>query len=236
MMKKLAVNTTLFVLLVLLLTPFSHSQKPPSFSRYQFGPFNQSYYATMAVLSPATISNGALQVTPDSAGNFTLSNRSGRILLNQSFTLWSPTSETHNYVASFKTSFVFNAFRVNGSPSPGEGLAFLIAPNVSLPSDSYGEYLGLTNAASDGSTGNKIVAVELDTFKQDFDPDGNHLGLDVNSIRSVKTVSLSNLGIEIAPNGTEFYVVWVEYDGGSRELSVFMAEQKREVDGDFVIR
>ncbi|EXB79403.1 putative L-type lectin-domain containing receptor kinase S.5 [Morus notabilis] len=229
-MKELATKTVLsqFFLLLILLSPCL-SQKQSSF---YFGPFNESYYATLAVLPQASINNGALQVTPDSSGDFSLSNRSGRILLNQSFTLW----KTQSHIASFNSSFLVNLYRRNDSPSPGEGLAFLIAPNLSLPSDSHGQYLGLTNAASDGSAGNKIVAVELDTFKEAFDPDGNHLGLDVNSVRSVKTVSLSNLGIEIAPNGTKFYVVWVEYDGGSRRLSVFMAEQEREADDKFVIR
>ncbi|KAJ0096442.1 hypothetical protein Patl1_29341 [Pistacia atlantica] len=47
-------------------------------SEYEFGPFNSSYYNIFSVISPATISNEALQVTPDSAGNFTLVNRSGR--------------------------------------------------------------------------------------------------------------------------------------------------------------
>lgn len=234
MMKKLSINIVFFLLLIVLLPQLSLSQ---SFSRYQFGPFNQSYYATFAVLSPASISNsGALQVTPDSTGNFSLTNRSGRILLNQSFTLWSPTSRTHNRVASFNTSFLVNVYRVNGYSSPGEGLAFLIAPNLTLPAASDGQYLGLTNATTDGSADNKIIAVELDTFKEDFDPDDNHLGLDVNSVRSVMTVPLSDFGIEIAPNGTKFYMLWIDYDGDSQELTVFMAEQEQEADLGFVIR
>lgn len=232
-MKKLSISIVFFLLLIVLLPQLSLSQ---SFSLYQFGPFNQSNYATLAVISPATISNGALQVTPDSAGNFSLTNRSGRILLNQSFRLWSPTSRTHNRVASFNTSFLVNVYRVDGFPSPGEGLAFLIAPDLTIPTASDGQYLGLTNATTDGSADNKIVAVELDTFKEDFDPDGNHLGLDVNSVRSVMTVPLSDFGIEIAPNGTKFYMVWIDYDGESRQLTVFMAEQEQEADEGFVIR
>ncbi|PON97507.1 Serine/threonine protein kinase [Trema orientale] len=202
------------------------------FSDKQFGPFNQSYYTFFNVLNPATISNGALQVTPDSAGNFTLANRSGRIFFNQSFRLWDS-----NQVASFNTSFLFNMFRVNGSSSPGEGLAFVIAPNsVDLPPGSDGQYLGLTNATTDGNSTNRIVAVELDTFKEDFDPDDNHLGLDINSVRSVKTVSLSDVGMEMVPVGTRFHMVWIQYDGASKRLSVFMAEQKQEKDESFIIQ
>ncbi|KAF4384626.1 hypothetical protein F8388_003933 [Cannabis sativa] len=200
----------------------------------EFGPFNQSYYNFFSVLTPATISNGALQVTPDSAGNFTLANRAGRIFFNQSFKLW---DESSNKVASFNTSFLFNMFRVNGSKTPGEGLAFLIAPNnVDLPPGSSGQYLGLTNATTDGNPSNKIVAVELDTVKQSFDPDDNHLGLNINSVKSIKTVKLSDFGIEIVPVGTRLHMVWIQYDGVSKRLSVFLAEQKQEPDLSFVIQ
>ncbi|KAL5564728.1 hypothetical protein UlMin_027892 [Ulmus minor] len=200
---------------------------------HQFGPFNQSYYNYFAVVKPATISNDALQITPDSVGNFPLANRSGRVLFNQSFKLW--TNQKTSTVASFNTSFLLNIYRVNTSITPGEGLAFVVAPNLDTPENSDGEFLGLTNKTTDGNSSNHLLAVELDTFKQDFDPDNNHLGLDINSIRSVKTVSLSDLGIEIAPPDTRFYVVWIDYNGGNQELNVFMANQTRNDDGGFVI-
>ncbi|PQQ02534.1 putative L-type lectin-domain containing receptor kinase S.5 [Prunus yedoensis var. nudiflora] len=92
-------------------------------------------------------------------------------------------------------------------PLPGEGLAFLIAPNLTLPQGSDGQYLDLTNAASDGNPSNHLLAVELNTYKQSFDQNDNHLGININSIRSNKTVSLSDLDIQIAPNTTKFYMV-----------------------------
>ncbi|KAJ9172516.1 hypothetical protein P3X46_015746 [Hevea brasiliensis] len=194
-------------------------------SHYEFGPFNSTYYNTFAVLTPATISNNALQVTPDSAGNFTLEHRSGRIFFNQSFTLWEEQQGGATRVVSFNTSFLINVYRVDNSSVPGEGLAFLIAPDLSLPSNSSGQYLGLTNSTTDGDSSNGIVAIELDTFKEDFDPDDNHMGLNIHSIRSNKTVSLSKFGIQISPVGTKVYMVWVHYDGVKKALDVYMAEQ-----------
>ncbi|CAN0928268.1 Probable L-type lectin-domain containing receptor kinase S.5 [Linum grandiflorum] len=193
----------------------------------RFGsPFTPADYSTLAVVDPATISNGALQVTPDSAGNFTLSNRSGRILYNNTYKLWDDggAAAGGHRTASFNTSFLINIFRLTNSSLPGEGLAFLIAPNLELPAGSSGQYLGLTNRQSDGNSSNQILAVELDTFKQDFDPDANHLGLDVHSVRSVKTASLRDHGIQLAPAVTRFYVVWIQYDGRRKRIKVYMAE------------
>ncbi|CAL1363410.1 unnamed protein product [Linum trigynum] len=219
----------LLFLLLLLLTAFSTTtsaqpQQPPSrlLDNRRFGsPFNASYYTPFAVVSPATISNGALQITPDSAGQFNLSHQSGRVLFNQSYKLW---DSDDGRTASFNTSFLINLFRLDDSPVPGEGLAFLIAPYILLPAGSSGQYLGLTNSTTDGDPANQILAVELDTFKQDFDPDDNHLGIDIHSVRSNKTASLSTLGIELAPAGAKFYVVWIQYDGVRKSLEVYIAE------------
>ncbi|KAK4790935.1 hypothetical protein SAY86_031348 [Trapa natans] len=187
----------------------------------QFGPFNSSYYSIFKVDPPATISNGALQVTPDSAGNLNLKNRSGRVLFNQRFKLWDGSGR----VASFNTSFIINIFRTDNQ-IPGEGLAFVIAPDLDVPPGSSGQYLGLTNSTTDGNSGNHLLAVEFDTFKQDFDPDSNHVGLDINSVRSSHTASLTGFGLQLAPSGTKYSHVWVFYDGAAKRLAVYMADEE----------
>ncbi|KAF7112308.1 hypothetical protein RHSIM_RhsimUnG0242700 [Rhododendron simsii] len=118
-------------------------------------------------------------------------------------------------VASFNTSFLVNFDQKIGFPSPGEGLTFLVAPGLNHPPNSFGGYLGLTNFTTDGNVSNQIIAIELDTFKEDFDPDSNHVGLNINSVISNTTTSLTPLGFELVPPyGTHnFFNVWVQYDG-----------------------
>ncbi|XP_062196448.1 probable L-type lectin-domain containing receptor kinase S.5 [Phragmites australis] len=183
--------------------------------------------ANVTVLGDANIDQGALQITPDSLNDAAtyLTNKSGRVLYANAFRLWDGKDNATGYkkVASFSTVFTVNVFRPIGT-EPAEGFAFVIAPNADEPpAGSYGGYLGLTNAATDGNATNQIVAVELDTEKQPYDPDDNHVGLNVNSVVSVANTSLKPLGIEISPVDAVKYNVWIDYDGVARRIAVYMA-------------
>ncbi|CAL5005323.1 unnamed protein product [Urochloa decumbens] len=130
-------------------------------------------------------------------------------------------------VVSFNTTFSINVFHLpDSSPLPGEGLAFAILPSRDgPPPGSHGGFLGLTNATLQGTpaaaAANRFVAVELDTLKQDYDPNDNHVGLNVGSVVSTKTASLT--GFPIATNKTtaKNYTVWIHYDGVGRRISVY---------------
>ncbi|GAU28078.1 hypothetical protein TSUD_223190 [Trifolium subterraneum] len=205
---------------ILLLFPSTTSQ---TLQNHSFDTFNSTSFNFLDVIPSASINGGALQVTPDSAGSemvVTLNNNSGRIFFKTPFKLWDDSSSSQK-LASFNTSFLINIFRVNNG-TPGEGLAFIIAPSLTIPLNSSGGYLGLTNSTTDGNVTNRFIAVELDTVKQDFDINNNHIGLNINSVRSNLSVPLD---FELAPNGTKFYVLWIEYDGDRRHIDVYMAEQ-----------
>jgi hypothetical protein len=115
-------------------------------------------------------------------------------MYSKPFKLWS-SDDNH---ASFNSTFLINMQR-QPDWTAGEGLAFLIAPDISMPAASFGQWFGLTNAATDGNHTNRIVAIEFDTEKQDYDPDDNHIGLNINSVRSNKTVSLNDYRIKLSP-------------------------------------
>ncbi|KAI8536673.1 hypothetical protein RHMOL_Rhmol10G0275300 [Rhododendron molle] len=229
----LAVNPITAVVLLLLSIlaappPVSAKLKTTTISFNNF-----TFSDPLKVDSAATISYGALQVTLDTANSAfsSLTNQSGRILYNTPFQLWEGKNDTFSdRVASFNASFLVNIYRLPDSTTPGEGLTFVVAPDLNVPLNSYGEYLGLTNATTDGNVSNRILAVELDTFKEDFDPDANHVGLNINSVRSNKTTSLTPLGFElVGPNGTaNFFNIWVQYDGVKKVIEVYIAQQANQ--------
>lgn len=213
-------------------------------SSFSFPKFENNLLQRREILTfsrNASISQDALQITPDTSNNASrfLINQAGRIFYSNPFVLWSSTNAKGNastnssaagdgrHVASFSTVFKVNLYRVNTSVK-GEGFSFLIASdNAEPPPGSAGGFLGLTNASTDGLDTNGFAAVELDTVKQNYDPDDNHVALDVNGVRHAAATPLGPLGIELAPvNNTNHgnYMVWVDYNGTTRHLWVYMSE------------
>ncbi|XP_073029927.1 probable L-type lectin-domain containing receptor kinase S.5 [Primulina eburnea] len=221
-------NPTIIIVAIAILSLISTvveaDKKLEIFSKQYGGPFNESYYDIFEVEKPATISNEALQVTLDTASSeMNLTHQSGRVFFKEPFKLWDGDINV-KVVGSFNSSFLINIYRPKNE-TPGEGLAFVIAPDLNLPERSSGEFLGLTNSSTDGNPSNKIVAVEIDTFKQDFDIDDNHIGINLHSVRSVINTSLTPYNITIAPIGARFYNVWVDYDGVGKVMEVYISEQ-----------
>ncbi|KAL9319273.1 hypothetical protein ACSQ67_015790 [Phaseolus vulgaris] len=132
----------------------------------------------------------AIQVTPDIGGP--IHNYAGRAFYTKPYQLWN-----QNQIASFNTTFVL---RITPRTSPGgEGLAFILTSDKTLPENSDGEWLGIVNATSNGTSQAGILAVEFDT-RHSFTEDGpdNHLGININSINSIQEVSLLDAGINLS--------------------------------------
>ncbi|CAJ2636326.1 unnamed protein product [Trifolium pratense] len=137
-------------------------------------------------------------------------------------------TDSTNGEASFITTFSF-LIESNGSNS-GDGIAFFIVPyNSSIPESSGGGYLGLFNPNyATNALLNEIVAVEFDTYPNEWDPPFAHVGIDVNSIESVKTVKW---GIESVESILTTVVVTVSYDVLIHKLNVVVSyhENTRDV-------
>ncbi|XP_015871623.3 probable L-type lectin-domain containing receptor kinase S.5 [Ziziphus jujuba] len=181
-----------------------------SFSYPKFETKNEDDF----IRSHSYLVQGAIQVTADVRGG-DITNLSGRAMYKKPFKLWRKGKGDHPTIASFNSTFVL---RITPDPNPGEGLAFILTENTTLPENSDGKWLGIVNQNTNGSSHAKIVAVEFDTRKSyEEDIDNNHVGLDVNSINSEKQVRLINHGVNVS-TGTDI-TVKVEYDG--KNISVF---------------
>ncbi|RCV25797.1 hypothetical protein SETIT_5G194800v2 [Setaria italica] len=165
---------------------------------FNYSTFSSDDTKDFKVEGEAYINRGWIDV---SAFNKGIDNSRGRVSYAQPMPLWD--RETGE-VASFTTRFAF----VIDPPPPlginnkGTGMAFFLAAYPSsLPPGSEPYDMSLTNQKPDAvATGDaRFVAVEFDTFNDTaaLDPDRtyDHVGIDVNSIRSVATRSLPNFSL-----------------------------------------
>jgi hypothetical protein len=144
-----------------------------------------------------------------------MANKSGRAFHDKRFRLW---SKSKGVTASFSTTFQLN---IKNMTNPGgEGLAFILAADPTLLEGSDSQWLGIVNTSTNEFS--QVVAVEFDT-RQSYPEDLEyfHVGLDLNSIYSIKQVSLRDYGITLA-NIAPGNDTWarVEYDGENINVSV----------------
>ncbi|OMO83355.1 hypothetical protein COLO4_22585 [Corchorus olitorius] len=183
---------------------------------FNFSKFEKEDDEHLILSKDSYIALTAIQVTPDVNGA-SMENLSGRALYKTPFRLYKGNGST---MATFNTTFVLN---ILSQTSPGgEGLAFIITGDSSLPENSQGKWLGIVNENSNGSSQARVVAVEFDTRKSDDadDVDDNHVGLNINSIHSTNQVSLTRYGFNIS-GGVDLRV-FVGYDG--KNLTVIVNE------------
>ncbi|KAG6652110.1 hypothetical protein CIPAW_06G160400, partial [Carya illinoinensis] len=132
--------------------------------------------------------------------------------------LWDNASTT---LADFTThfSFVIAATPPNKT-AYADGLAFFLAPvDSQIPDSNYsGGTLGLTSIAlALNSTKNDFVAVEFDIFRNVWDPQGEHVGIDIKSMESVANASWwRNISISEGIKNE----AWISYNSTSYNLSV----------------
>ncbi|XXG60144.1 hypothetical protein AAC387_Pa04g2116 [Persea americana] len=160
-----------------------------------------------------------LQITPESnSKRVNMRNQVGRVLHNETFKLW---SKKTSKVASFSTTFELFIQRVNKEPC-GEGMAFILTNNPSLPTNSHGQWLGIVNETTNGASLNGIVAIEFDTRKSSPDDiDDNHVAVDVNGIKSIRQFPLVQAGVNLSSGSN--VVAKIQYDGDARNLTVYVS-------------
>lgn len=201
-----------FLILAILMGSAAHIQV--SSLRFNFQSFTEQNRNELSFHN-STVAKSAIQVTYDVRGA-PITNQSGRAIYKDQFHLW---RDNKNVKATFSTTFVLNI--LNQTAQPGEGLAFVIAGNKDLPENSEGQWLGIVNGITNGTNQSQIVAIEFDTKKSyEQDINDNHVGLDVNSVYSIRQVPLTRVNLA---NGTDIKVQ-VRYDG--QNITVFVANME----------
>ncbi|XP_059626571.1 L-type lectin-domain containing receptor kinase SIT2-like [Cornus florida] len=135
---------------------------------------------------------------------------------------------------SFSTTLVF-AIIPNLPNDGGHGMAFTISPSMDFSHAMHTEFLGLLNTSNNGQSSNHLLAVEFDTVQSldVADIDGNHVGIDVNSLKSnvstpVTYISNSTKGVKqslelVSGNAIQ---VWIDYDEVEKLLNITLAPIK----------
>ncbi|XBI77050.1 hypothetical protein VPH35_070221 [Triticum aestivum] len=185
---------------VVILTLGSRTSSCLQFTYPNFNTINRDDFS----FSPgSTIADGALQITP-STGN--MRHRSGRVFYaRETIKLW---NKKLMMPTSFRTDFLLSI--LPGQNGAGEGMAFVLTNNPSLPSNSSGQWLGICNDTADGTKTDPVVAVEFDTRKSyEDDLDGNHIGININNVKSIR--------------GSDVWVS-IRYHGTSKLFQVFLVQ------------
>ncbi|XP_061336876.1 lectin 5-like [Gastrolobium bilobum] len=169
----------IFIFFLLLITSVKSDSLSFSFPTFEPGLRN------IIVDGDANITNGILQLTkkdPIPKHSVGLAGFFGAVHLSDKRT---------GKIAEFTTEF---SFIVNplGLRFHGDGFTFFIASlDFEFPDNSSGGFLGLFNEETAFNTSkNQIVAVEFDGFQNEWDPTNPnppHIGININSIRSVAT-------------------------------------------------
>ena len=201
--------------------------------QFTFTGFNNTNMHYFTFTPDATVQLQALQVTFDTGSrDLAIVNASGQVTYTTPLHLW---DQKYNYTSSFNTSFLINMgpTQDNGTNISGGGMAFILSSNPAqdVP-NSYGSGLGLIDPSSPSSSTNDshFVAIEFDTF---YDPgidpyNANHVGIDVDTVKSVVTQDLDAYNITLNQNlvnmGTNT-CVWIDYDGHAKAFDIYLANQ-----------
>ncbi|KAG5254016.1 L-type lectin-domain containing receptor kinase [Salix suchowensis] len=133
----------------------------------------------------ASASGGAIQLTTNRK-DADMNSSSGRATYHIPMQLWDKASGN---LTDFTTHFSFSINSQKAS-TYGDGLAFFLGPEELPPLRFLGEGLGLLRSNQPlNTTDNQFVAVEFDIFQNDFDPPREHVGIDINSMKSVNYIT-----------------------------------------------
>ncbi|KAL6574000.1 hypothetical protein OROHE_001542 [Orobanche hederae] len=130
-------------------------------------------------------------------------------------------------VFPFSTSFIFSMAPYQGK-LPGHGILFVFVPNEGIRGSSSAQHLGLFNSTNNGNPNNHVFGVEFDVFRnEEFgDINGNHVGIDVNSLISINSSEAGYWADDhksfekLTLNNGKNYQVWIDYVDGTVNVTI----------------
>ncbi|KAL2896405.1 L-type lectin-domain containing receptor kinase IX.1 [Bienertia sinuspersici] len=168
-----------------------------------FNPSNCKHGGELLCMGAVTPGEGFLNLTTAATSANTESSEymtSGRILYRFPVQIWP---------ASFCTSFSFRIFpRYNQLNFSGDGITFVMdRDNKFTPNQS-------------NTTFNQL-AIEMDTFKNEWDPDGNHIAIDTqSSMKSLIAKPLNSSHIDL--KSEKQIRLKIQYDGWTKVLQIYV--------------
>ncbi|KAK0583711.1 hypothetical protein LWI29_001861 [Acer saccharum] len=196
-----------FTALTLFIFNFNVLSADPS-SSFFFKSFDKdpSFESSIALYGDAKVVNGgsSVQLT-NSAGS-----SAGRVMYKKPIKL---VEGNPRNLASFSTNFSFSM-----SKKSGDGLAFVMVPSgfrfSEFGNSSFGLSMGLNKSKV------RAIVVEFDTSRDSEygDVNGNHVGIDVGSLFSVKVRNISSHSM-LLTSGKKLKS-WIDYEASSKRLEV----------------
>ncbi|XP_057978154.1 L-type lectin-domain containing receptor kinase IX.1-like [Malania oleifera] len=197
-------TTSIFFIFFLILTLLIPSATSLSFNFTSFTP-----NTTQIVLEgDASTSNSSLQLTVNQQDK-PMNESLGRATYAHPMHLWDHASRN---LVDFTTTFSFSINSRNSSNFADGFVFFLAASDFPFPDVRYGGGLGLVDGIGDM---HPFVAVEFDTFSNEWDPKGTHVGIDINNMKSVSNTSWMSTVLD----GKRVDAL-IHYNSSSKNLSV----------------
>ncbi|XP_072089559.1 L-type lectin-domain containing receptor kinase IX.1-like [Arachis hypogaea] len=173
---------------------------------------------TLNIVGDVYQDNGALQLTEYKKDSL------GRVTYYKPLHLW---DNKTGKVTDFTTHFSFSINTPNKSYD-GDGITFYLAePNFPLPVPRDGSGIGLLSryelSNPNYTNEHPFVAVEFDTFGNDWDPPYDHVGIDVKSIATAFTAEW------FSSRDERGYDAVITYNAATNNLSVTFTGYKDNV-------
>ncbi|KAG6549390.1 hypothetical protein Mapa_009109 [Marchantia paleacea] len=154
----------------------------------------------------------------------------GMALYTTEIPLQKSDSDPNRTSISFSTSFRFT-IEPSSPTFRGDGMVFVMISEGQYQGTA-GNSFGVFNAA--GHQEVSTLAIEFDTFQNSDvgDRDNNHVGVDIEDVRSKVARKASDVGIDLAGNYSIYS--WIDYNSSAQNLEVRISSNNSKPDQPFL--